>query len=371
MNITFLIGNGFDRNLGLATTYAEFVKEYKALKPPTKTIEDFRNHIKDNEELWSSAEVALGQYTAQLESGQGEAFSECHTDICEELAKYLKDQQKRVVYGVIPEKAKEALASLNTILQPFPTQENSTLNEVFAKHNNENRNFNFIIFNYTDTLDKLLEITQKQPDVLGAHKYSGQTLKHAVGRVCHVHGTVDGEMVFGVNDDSQISNNEVFECEDGDLYKNLLIKQHANATYLENTDAKAAKILSDSHLIYIYGMAIGETDKLWGNRKCKWLNGNSDRHLIVQKFSMPSKGVLPSKYQLAERSARRDITRYCDLDDIAKRNVEARIHITNHNVFEAIKEVALNKEEQEKAYLAVLAQITAEEMANREALSMI
>ena len=59
------------------------------------------------------------------------------------------------------------------------------------------------------------------------------------------------------------------------------------------------------------------------------------------------------------------------LEDVAKRNVEARIHITNHNVFEAIKEVALNKEEQEKAYLAVLAQITAEEMANREALSMI
>lgn len=41
MNITFMIGNGFDRNLGLATTYAEFVKEYKNLKPETKTIQDF------------------------------------------------------------------------------------------------------------------------------------------------------------------------------------------------------------------------------------------------------------------------------------------------------------------------------------------
>ena len=29
MNITFLIGNGFDRNLGLATSYSEFVKVYK------------------------------------------------------------------------------------------------------------------------------------------------------------------------------------------------------------------------------------------------------------------------------------------------------------------------------------------------------
>ena len=371
MNVTFLIGNGFDRNLGLATTYAEFVKEYKTIKPLSKTIEDFRKHIKDNEELWSSAEIALGQYTAQLDSGKGAAFSECHTDICEELAKYLKDQQKRINYGIIPEKASEALISLNAILQPFPTQENDTLNEVFTKHNHESRNFNFIIFNYTDTLDKLLEITQKKPDILGTHKHSGQILKHTVGRVCHVHGTVDGEMVFGVNDDSQIAKNEVFECEDGDLYKNLLIKQQANATYLENTDAKAAKILSDSHLIYIYGMSIGETDKLWWNRICKWLKGSSERHLIIQKFSMPDKGVLPSKYQLAERNARRDITRYCDLDEVAKRDVETRIHVTNHNIFKAIKEVAMSKEEQNKAYLTVLEQITAEEKTNKEALPMI
>ena len=29
MNITFLIGNGFDLNLGLATAYSDFVKYYK------------------------------------------------------------------------------------------------------------------------------------------------------------------------------------------------------------------------------------------------------------------------------------------------------------------------------------------------------
>lgn len=370
MNITFLIGNGFDRNLGLATTYAEFVKEYKALDPATKTIADFRNHIQENEELWSSAEVALGQYTAQLESGRGAAFSECHTDICEELAKYLKKQQKRINYGVSPEKAQNALASLNNVVQPFPTQEASTVNTVFGKHKSEGTIFNFINFNYTNTLDRLLEVAKKKPDILGSHKYSIQILKHSVGSVCHVHGTVDGEMVFGVNDDSQIANNDVFNCEDGDLYKNLLIKQQANATYLEDTDAKAAKILSDSHLIYIYGMSIGETDKLWWNRICKWLSGSSDRHVILRKFDLPEKGVLPTSYQLAERIARRELTRYCDLDENAKRNIEARIHITNYNIFEAIDGIAMTEEEAANAYLSVLAQITAKEMETREILPM-
>lgn len=370
MNITFLIGNGFDRNLGLNTTYAEFVKEYKALTPPTKTIADFRNYIKENEELWSSAEIALGQYTAQLESGKGAAFSECHTDICEELAKYLKRQQKRIHYGIIPEKVKEALGSLNHIIQPFPSQENSALNEVFTRHSNENIYFNFINFNYTDTLDKLLEIAQKKPDLLGVHKYSNQIMKHMVGSVCHVHGTVDGEMVFGVNDDSQIAKNDVFECEDGDLYKNLLIKQQANATYQENTDAKVAKILSSSHIIYIYGMSIGETDKLWWNRICKWLSGSSERHVIIRKVGLPDKGVLPSKYQVAERSARRAITRYCDFDENTKRGIEGRIHITKHNIFEAIENIAMSEEETANAYLSVSAQIRAKEMEAREIIPM-
>ena len=106
MNIAFLIGNGFDRNLGLSTTYAEFVNEYKKIEPATEIIRNFRNHIRKNEKLWSAAEIALGQYTAQLQSGQGAAFSECHTDICEELAKYLKGQQDRINYGLVSEKAK-------------------------------------------------------------------------------------------------------------------------------------------------------------------------------------------------------------------------------------------------------------------------
>ena len=53
MNITFLIGNGFDRNLGLATTYAEFVKEYKKTATNSKVLKDFREYIKENEELRS------------------------------------------------------------------------------------------------------------------------------------------------------------------------------------------------------------------------------------------------------------------------------------------------------------------------------
>ena len=32
MKITFLVGNGFDLNLGLDTNYSDFLKEYKKIK---------------------------------------------------------------------------------------------------------------------------------------------------------------------------------------------------------------------------------------------------------------------------------------------------------------------------------------------------
>jgi len=64
MNITFLIGNGFDRNLGLKTTYSDFIKWYKKTPPKTDILKKFREYINDNEELWSAAEEELGKYTA-------------------------------------------------------------------------------------------------------------------------------------------------------------------------------------------------------------------------------------------------------------------------------------------------------------------
>ncbi len=359
MNITFLIGNGFDRNLGLNTTYADFVKHYKGTTPKTDTLRKFHEYIKDNEELWSSAEIAMGKYTSNIETGAAEAFAECHTDFCENLAQYLKEQMERIDSEESSENIIKAFSNLNKLIQVFPTQERDILNAIYKNRNTEAITFNFICYNYTDTLDKCVSVVKNNPNSLGSHKYGSQTLNHSISQICHVHGTVDSEMVFGVNDESQISKIDVFDCEDGDLYKNMLIKIQANASYLENTDSKAAQLIQNSHLIYIYGMSIGETDKLWWDRVCTWLSGSNDRHLIVQKYDMPSKTVIQLPYQLAERKARRDIIKYSALDDNKKKNIESRIHITNENIFKDIKDIA--KEAGYKKYLAVLDQINLEE----------
>lgn len=340
MNITFLIGNGFDRNLGLDTTYSAFVKFYKNLTSKSTHINNFRKYIKENEDLWSKAEEALGQYTQQLGKGQGSIFSECQADFCTNLAQYLKRQETRIDYAANKEQIKQAFHLYKHILEPFPSSERAEINAIFKSRNRENIGFNFIDYNYTYTLDHCIEIIQAIPGILGSHNYYSTTYNHIVGKICHVHGTVDGQMVFGVNDDSQISNLEVFDGTDGDLSKALLIKKSTNAFYREDTDAKAYKILKDSTILYIYGMALGITDKLWWQRVCSWLVEDQSHHVILYQYEMPNESVLPYEKFHFERSARR---RLWDLSGLAEENwssVQNRIHVTGYNIFSPIQKIA-------------------------------
>lgn len=340
MHITFLIGNGFDRNLGLDTTYTDFVKIYKNLSSKSEHINGFRGYIKANEELWSKAEEALGQYTKELERGQGPIFSECQADFCTNLAQYLKQQELRLDYDANKEAVQKAFRNFRNLVQPFSLTERTNINSVYQNHLSENITFDFIDYNYTYTLDRCLEIVKVTPGLLGEHNYGSTNYKHVVGKVCHVHGTVDGQMVFGVNDDSQIAKVEVFEENDGDLSKELLIKKSANETYGENTDEKAKAILNNSSIIYVYGMALGITDKLWWERICIWLAKSEGRHLILHQYEMPSADVVPFKQHQFERKTRRGFCRLGDLPYEKWASVEKRIHITSDNIFEPIKNIA-------------------------------
>lgn len=209
----------------------------------------------------------------------------------------------------------KALSQLNALTLPFHTEEKAVLDAIYSNRKSENVVFNFITYNYTDTLDQCLELVQKKQGILGAHKYGNTVHNHAVGTIHHVHGTVNAQMVFGVNDKSQIAKPDSFNCENGDLYEELLIKQQANQGYQENADAKAKKLLQDSHILYIYGMSIGATDKLWWERVCAWLAAYPDRHVILFCYDMPEEGIIDTDRKIAGRKARHTITQYAQLDD--------------------------------------------------------
>ena len=63
--------------------------------------------------------------------------------------------------------------------------------------------------------------------MLGSHRSGSTIYNHRIGEVQHVHGTLESQMVFGVNDESQIAKPDIFECDFGDIYEASFIKKQA------------------------------------------------------------------------------------------------------------------------------------------------
>lgn len=156
----------------------------------------------------------------------------------------------------------------------------------------------------------------------------------------HVHGTLESQMVFGVNDESQIAKPDIFECDFGDIYEASFIKKQANENYRENTDSKAYNLLKSSQLIYVYGMSIGETDSLWWERICEWLAANSYHHLIIYKHSMPHFRLLGTEHLICERKTRNEIMDYSAYTKDQLKSLGPRIHVTGENPFGKLNGVA-------------------------------
>ena len=99
MNITFLIGNGFDVNLGLKTQYTDFYPTYleanKSL-PDESCIKKFCKQIEGNYETWSDFEKEFGQKA----KGTTQEIGEILTNFNDLFAEYLSAECSKCNYNI-------------------------------------------------------------------------------------------------------------------------------------------------------------------------------------------------------------------------------------------------------------------------------
>jgi len=345
MEITFLIGNGFDLNLGLDTTYSSFVKEYvSGNKNDAQIIKDFKAIIKHNIEYWSAAELAFGQLTNDFNNtSEGvQNFSDCHIDFCENLAKYLQRQEERINFEDKQEYIKNFFRkSLNRYLLGLREEQQNILARIrnYLKGGDV---YNFINFNYTTTLDKFISYINNSVS-MGSTIFGGDRYFNKIGKVYHVHGTTTKDMVFGVNDSSQIANIKLFEGQP-EVYKDQIIKKLTNKMYEERTDEKVSDVLRKSHLIYIYGMSIGETDAMWWELMSLLMVKDSNLHVIIQAMDVPKNELIRIKFVQFENSIRDRFVSFSKLSDNDKNNIKPRIHVVGENIFKDFDQFALRQE---------------------------
>lgn len=152
MNITFFIGNGFDINRKLSTSYVDFYSYAESNNLLTNN--SIFNQIKNEVKLWSSFESQLGRETENIKSeDEAETFMDDFEDFHSEFLDYLEDESKK--YKPIKEQVN---LSFKNIMHGFYNDIDEGNERIIETKIFNNRNegivINFLNFNYTDTLMK-------------------------------------------------------------------------------------------------------------------------------------------------------------------------------------------------------------------------
>lgn len=337
MNITFLIGNGFDINLGLKTSFSDFLKVYKEpRKDDTDVIKKFKTDFLKDEILWSNAELAFGKITEDFyfNNMTDKDFSDCHIDFCERLGEYLEKQESKLKI----EENKLHLDFSSAIMNPtigLSKLAATTIEFLMSPYGAVNV-FNFVSFNYTRTIDRFVKRIQNTAMLNGPLHVRSEG-----GMLIHVHGYTDSEMMLGVSNESQISNKTLFENQ---YYKSQLIKPLWNNLNENGVDEATYELLKRSDLIYIYGMSLGETDSLWWERIGALLFQNPNLIVVIYVHKNFSQNRVERDKIIFRESKKDEFLRFAELSDAAKEEIKKRVYITFDNIFSCLQ----NLETQEK-----------------------
>lgn len=222
------------------------------------------------------------------------------------MANYLKKQEQQLNYDKLKDTIAQNFAkSLKNTFSGFREVQRQQIEESL-KNKPGGINYNFISFNYTQTIDNCVKAVKSKLGILGQRPYLHTTYENQVNSVMHIHGYTYKNMVLGINDETQIKNPLLFDNQEEE-YLNQIIKIKTNIMNEENIYTKVHELLKESNLIYIYGMSIGETDTMWWERICHIMKSDTSLHLIIHKFDAPQDELLRRKIQLYAKKSEKNL----------------------------------------------------------------
>ena len=273
MNITFMIGNGFDLNLNLKTSYKDFYNYYI-----TKYKDNIiSNSIKKDYELWADLELGLGSLLKHVSETQIEEFLDNKADLESALTDYLTKESSRLVITDEDKFVEEFKSKILNFADGFCTEDKNQLENIMSK-TVEKINYRFITFNYTAILDRMIELVKSKNDTLCTRSIGTGQFTDVLCPPHHIHGTLDGEdLILGVDNPLQIDN-EKFQ---GDRkITDYMIKTNVNKALGERKVEIAKTIIDNSRYICLFGLSIGDTDSIWWKYLVEWLNSAEANRLV-------------------------------------------------------------------------------------------
>lgn len=329
MKIVYLIGNGFDLNLGLKTSYKEFYNYYKTQEDDSPAVHEFKNDISKNLAKWSDLEVRLGEYTKKLSSL--DELDEIHESVVDELAEYLKKIQDNFVEklpDIDVERFKECLFHPETYLRE---RDANLLREFYRGYGGNINSYHIVNFNYTNVIEQILNVdtlSNHHRNLNITHQKSNKLYK--IESILHLHGSLDEDMVLGVDRVNQIINEDFSNDIDA---KNLLVKTECNSVMRHGVDLECEKLISNSNLICIFGSSIGDTDQTWWDLIATQLK-TRDCRLVIFEYNP---NFNKRRSQIQDRLRREVLKKFFEPEEIEE--MSGRVYFRfNSEMFSLIKD---------------------------------
>lgn len=247
MNILYIIGNGFDINLGLKTGYQDFYNYYIEQQSSDDVIVKLKEHMTAHlYTTWADLEMGLGLYTKEVGSWRDMEII-CH-DLSINMRKYLSQIQKGFM---VTEDERRRMVSF--LLEPQSGLGIGNARAVSSAMVAE-KHINVINFNYTKTFEQLCGYRK------GNQILSNTSTLHIIH---HIHLSLENQdVIIGVNDEGQVSNKEII-CPE---LKDLMIKPHINNQLGTLVDDECLDMIDKASLICFFGVSLGESDLYWWRR---------------------------------------------------------------------------------------------------------
>lgn len=350
MNITFIIGNGFDINLGARTSYNDFYKsltpykiigndiykdiiqfkipesiidhelinKYTEIKTSNSELEeewrifisenkiDNFNEFKETIELlkkynytlvsnydkWSDLEEGLGKYLGKVTSENLEKFFDDYEDLRSDLEHYLYEEEKNLIHSYDNERNINELKNSLIKFYDFLTGKyKKDIIEIISKYR-DSVTYNFISLNYTNFLNKFIDLARE----------------NVFPPIIHIHGKSDEEMIIGVDNRKQIFNEDIRD----DERITYLIKPLCNEELRNEKNILCKSMINNSHIICLFGVSLGETDRQWWEVIDNWLidPNYTNRRLIIFGYKPNLKRSNPREILKVQNELRKNIKKY-------------------------------------------------------------
>lgn len=332
MNITYLFGNGFDRHIGLDTSYQSFYNYYVNQPSSTPIIQSLKNSMVANSELWSDFEVGLGEFCGQIENS--EELSALITDVESALTTYLDNED--IKYTTDDESIRTRFISdLLNYDKYLNTDDLEQYRSKISKGSDTNIEINIITFNYTHSIESILG------NSLPINVNDTTVISH----IEHVHGELNDIILFGVDNTSQIHNASLQNDLD---VADLICKPNINVSAERGSTVRMCEdIIYKTDVFVLFGLSCGDTDANWWQLIADRL-GEGDYAPYVLLFSYEENPIERRKLSIYKRNIKDKILNHLSESfsrDFMEEYYEFMSVPINRGIFKCVKGMSINGSE--------------------------